>query len=156
MNNTKESIHKYAKEVCMEPYYLGCSCSECNLKFEKALNKIPRDNVYAREVWNAAIEAAARCVHLSLDAEQIRKLKKMSVEEELNFDNGWVIVRFIEDGPLIIKLDVPCAVASLDLSQAHLLMLYLQKHLNNPQINKPLDDAITNELKHSAAQHKII
>lgn len=52
----------------------------------------------------------------------------MSVKE-LSFDNGWVIVRFIEDGPLIIKLDIPCAVASLDRSQAHLLLLYLQEHL---------------------------
>lgn len=38
--------------------------------------KIKIDNVYAREVWNEAIEAAARCVHNEVDADQIRKLKK--------------------------------------------------------------------------------
>ena len=42
---------------------------------------------------------------------------------------------------------MPCAVASLDRSQAHLLMLYLQEHLDYAnQVNKPLDDAISDEL----------
>ena len=52
----------------------------------------------------------------------------MSVKE-LKFDNGYINIRFVNDNTLIIKLDVPCAVASLDRNQAHLLMLYLQEHL---------------------------
>ena len=49
--------------------------------------------------------------------------------KELSFDNDYITVRFVNDNTLIIKIDVPCAVASLDRSQAHLLMLYLQEHL---------------------------
>lgn len=52
----------------------------------------------------------------------------MSVKE-LSFDNNYVNIRFVNKNTLIIKLDIPCAVASLDRSQAHLLMLYLQEHL---------------------------
>ncbi len=52
----------------------------------------------------------------------------MSVKE-LTLDNNYVQIRFVNENTLIIKLDVPCAVASLDRDQAHLLMLYLQEHL---------------------------
>lgn len=52
----------------------------------------------------------------------------MSVKE-LSFDNNYVNIRFVNENTLIIKLDIPCAVASLDRNQAHLLMLYLQEHL---------------------------
>lgn len=52
----------------------------------------------------------------------------MSVKE-LSFDNNYVNIRFINDDTLIIKLDIPCAVASLDRNQAHLLYLYLGSYL---------------------------
>ena len=35
----------------------------------------------------------------------------------------------------------------IDRSQAHLLMLYLQEHLNGSQVNTELDQAITDEIK---------
>lgn len=52
----------------------------------------------------------------------------MSVKE-LSFDNGYVKFKKVNDNTFILKIDVPCAVASLDRNQAHLLMLYLQEHL---------------------------
>ena len=49
--------------------------------------------------------------------------------EQLSFDNGYIVVKFIDDNSLIIKIDVPCAVAKLDRNQAHLLKLWLEEHL---------------------------
>lgn len=46
--------------------------------------------------------------------------------QELRLDDGYVSIKFIDDR-LSIKLDVPCAVAVLDLNQAHLLYLFLKE-----------------------------
>lgn len=54
-------------------------------------------------------------------------VKEMSVKE-LSLSDGYVTVKQLND-TIIIKLDIPCAVASLDRNQAHLLMLWLQEHL---------------------------
>lgn len=51
----------------------------------------------------------------------------MSVKE-LELDDGYLKINWLND-KLIVKIDVPCAVAVLDRNQAHLLMLYLQEHL---------------------------
>lgn len=78
--NTKEGIHSRAKELNMKPWTLGCSCDECNNMFNKMLDQAPsesrQDNVYATQIWNEAIEAAAVICISNMLADQIRKLKK--------------------------------------------------------------------------------
>lgn len=39
-NNTVIGMHLKAKELKTEPYYLGCSCYECNKAFDKMLEKL--------------------------------------------------------------------------------------------------------------------
>ena len=71
--------------------------------------------------------------------------------EQLSFDNGYIVVKFIDDNSLIIKIDVPCAVAKLDRNQAHLLKLWLEEHLKID--DKELEKA--NELVYQAWKDKI-
>lgn len=60
-HNTKEGMHLKARQLNLKAYNLGCSCDDCNNEFSKMLNSSVgnQENVYEREVWNKAIDAAA-------------------------------------------------------------------------------------------------
>lgn len=53
---------------------VGIDSSNANLGQTKKGYAV--NNMYAKQIWNDAIEAAARCVHNEVDAEAIRRLKK--------------------------------------------------------------------------------
>lgn len=113
-SNTKDGIHAKATELNIRPWTIGCSCVDCNKEFNETLDSVgncvvcdtnyiggvvcPKCyadpllakhetsiSVYEKEVWNAAIEAAALCVDQAnrdgpyqaiAAASVIRKLKK--------------------------------------------------------------------------------
>lgn len=66
-----------ACEICDQPKF--------DVRTERCLNcggklyEVPQFNIVGKQdnqVWNEAIEAAARCVHSEIDQEHIRRLKK--------------------------------------------------------------------------------
>lgn len=98
---TPAGAHAKAKELGIKAYNLGCSCYNCNKEFDEVMNRKPdvikaalsvgidykntrpndeKTNVYEREIWNAAIEAAAERVRCESDGMlhyiQIQELKK--------------------------------------------------------------------------------
>lgn len=89
-------------------------------------------SVFEKEVWNAAIEAAANLMGIATtEYYKIRKLKKMSVEQ-LNLVNGPMSLTFTSSNDkvlLIISSYVTLGGMKLDRNEAHLLMLWLQEHL---------------------------
>ena len=74
----------------------------------------------------------------------------MSVEKlDLKEGSQWLRVKHIDQGCFTIAIQDGLEVKEIGLarSQAHLLMLYLQEHLNGSQVSNELDQAITDEIK---------
>ena len=77
----------------------------------------------------------------------------MSVQELILNDNPISIKVTMAsniEGTVIFNINAPHAkmIVCLDRNQAHLLMLYLQEHLNNDKISEKLDELIQEELRH--------